>query len=255
MRYLFCLLIFLVGCGPEWDMQASPPAPAPTPIVTVEPAWTHYAPVRTVRDMGPVLTDVEGHLPQGHPYANPGDIVNWVHEGTHGVNSGLRQVYGYAAFYVLNDRAVRITEPAITLSAVAREVPASLRGFNYRLYFVQQLADWNEHPTYPFDEWTAYTNGAEARLRRNIPDRDDTVRFCMEFMPYSICVAKAAHDAGLPDDPQMKAFIQWQAARCIRLGAEIKLTPPNMMSADAESLRDFCHLYFGALWTASNLGF
>ncbi len=252
MRYLLCLLIFLVGCEAPAD---DAPLPIAAPVVAVEPAWTHYAPVRTVRDMGPVLTDVEGHLPQGHPYANPGDIVNWVHEGTHGVNSGLRQVYGYAAFYVLNDRAVRITEPAITLSAVAREVPASLRGFNYRLYFVQQLADWNEHPTYPFDEWTAYTNGAEARLRRNIPDRDDTVRFCMEFMPYSICVAKAAHDAGLPDDPQMKAFIQWQAARCIRLGAEIKLTPPNMMSADAESLRDFCHLYFGALWTASNLGF
>ena len=62
----------------------------------------------------------------------------------------------------------------------------------------------------------------------------------MEFMPYSICVAKAAeHDAGLPDDSRMKAFIQWQAARCIRLGAEIKLTPPDMMSADAESLRNF----------------
>ena len=250
MRYLLCLLIFLAGC------EAPAETPAPLPVVpTIEPAWTTFTPVRAVRDLGPVLTDVESHLPQGHPYANPGDIVNWVHEGSHGIASELRQVYGYAAFYVLNDRAVRITEPAITLSQVAREVPASLRGFNYRLYFVQQLADWNEHPTYPFDEWTAYTNGAEARLRRNIPDRDDTVRFCMEFMPYSICVAKAAHDAGLPDDPQMKAFIQWQAARCIRLGAEIKLTPPNMMSADAESLRDFCHLYFGALWTASNLGF
>ncbi len=255
MRYLLTLLIFLTGCGPEWEMQASPPAPAPTPIVTVEPAWTHYAPVRSVRDLGPVLTDVESHLPQGHPYANPGDIVNWVHEGTHGVNSDLRQAYHRAGFYVLNDKAVLIDNPALTLTAVAREIPASLRGFCYNLYFVQQLRDWNDTPTYPFDEWAAYTNGAESRLRRNIPDRNDTVQFCLEFIPYSICVAKAAHDAGLPEDPQMKAFIRWQAERCIGLGNEIKQPLPNMMAADAESFRDFCHLYFGARWTAQYLGF
>jgi hypothetical protein len=201
------------------------------------------------------LDDIDSHLPAGNVYTRESDPVTACHEGTHGVNSDLRQAYHKAGFYVLNDRAVLIDNPVITLTAVAREGPASLRGFNYRLYFVQQLADWNEHPTYPFDEWCAYTNGAEARLRRNIPDRDDTVQFALEFVPYSICVAKAAHDAGLPDDPQMKAFIQWQAERCIRLGGEIKQPLPNMTAADAASFRDFCHLYFGAPWTLKNLGF
>jgi hypothetical protein len=202
-----------------------------------------------------VLNDIDSHLPAGNVYTRESDPVTACHEGTHGVNSDLRQAYHKAGFYVLNDRAVLIDNPAITLTAVAREIPASLRGFCYNLYFVQQLRDWNEHPTYPFDEWTAYTNGTEARLRRNIPDRDDTVRFSLEFLPYSICVPKAMRAAGLPEDPQMKAFIRWQAERCIRLGAEIKLTTPSMSAADAESLRDFCHLYFGARWTALNLGF
>ncbi len=253
MRYLLCLLIFLVGCGPERDMQAAPPPDAPAPVV--EPAWTHYAPVRSVRDLGPVLTDVESHLPQGHPYANPGDIVNWVHEGTHGVNSDLRQAYHRAGFYVLNDKAVLIDNPALTLTAVAREIPTSLRGFCYNLYFVQQLRDWNDTPNYPFDEWTAYANGAEARLRRNIPDRNDTVRFALEFVPYSIAVAKAMRTAGLPDDPQVTAFIRWQTERCIRLGKEINMPLPDMSKPDAESFRDFCRLYFGPDWTLKNLGF
>ncbi len=138
---------------------------------------------------------------------------------------------------------------------MAREVPASLRGFCYNLYFIQQRADWNEVPTYVFDEAVAYTGGAEARVKRNIPDRNDTVQFCLEFVPYSICVAKAAHDAGLPDDPQVTAFIRWQTERCIRLGKEINMPLPNMMSNDAASFRDFCRLYFGPDWTLKNLGF
>ena len=253
MRYLLTLLIFVFGCGPEWDTNAAQPAPAP--IVIVEPAWTHYAPVRSVQTRGLVLDDIDSHLPAGNVYTRESDPVTACHEGTHGVNSDLRQAYHKAGFYVLNDRAVLIDNPAITLTAVAREIPASLRGFCYNLYFVQQLRDWNDTPTYPFDEWTAYTNGAEARLRQNIPNRNDTVQFCLEFVPYSICVAKAAHDAGLPEDPQMKAFIRWQAERCIRLGSETKVSLPNMAAADAADVRDFCRLYFGADWTLKNLGF
>ena len=249
MKYLLTLLIFLVGC------EAPAETPAPTPNVSIEPVWTHYAAVRAVKDEGPVLTDIDSHLPQGNVYTRESDPVTACHEGSHGIASDLRQAYHKAGFYVLNDRAVLIDNPAITLTAVAREIPVSLRGFCYNLYFVQQLRDWNDTPTYPFDEWTAYTNGAEARLRRNIPDRDDTVQFCLEFVPYSICVAKAAHDAGLPEDAQVKAFIRWQTERCIRLAKAAKVPLPDMSKPDADSFRDFCRLYFGARWTLLNLGF
>ncbi len=248
MKYLFVAFIFLFGCE-------APAAPTPVPIPASGPDWTTYSPVRSVRDFGPILTDTEAHLPQGHPYANASDVVNWVHESIHGINSDLRQKYRCAGFYCLDNRAVLLNNPPITLTDVAREVPASLRGFCYNLYFIQQRADWNEVPTYVFDEAVAYTGGAEARVKRNIPDRNDTVQFCLEFVPYSICVAKAAHDAGLPEDPQVTAFIRWQTERCIRLGKEINMPLPNMMSNDAASFRDFCHLYFGPDWTLKNLGF
>lgn len=125
----------------------------------------------------------------------------------------------------MNDRAVLIREAATTLAAVAAEVPASLQGFNYDLYLIRAQRDigwqggvyvegWNKHPTYVFDEWTAYTNGTESMLRNRITDDAGTARFMLEFVPYSICVAKAAHDAAKSDDPQMKAFIQWQIVRC-----------------------------------------
>ncbi len=256
MKYLLSLLFLAALLGCDMPADGVPPV-APLPITAPavdEPVWTDYPAVRNVRDMGPVLTDVESHLVAGHPYANPGDIVNWVHEGTHGINSQLRGLYGYAAFYVLNNKAVRIAEPACTLRDVAGEIPVSLRGFNYRLYFIQQLNDWNEHPTYPFDEWCAYTNGAEARLQRQIADRDDTVRFALEFVPYAICVSKAMRTKGLPEDQQMKAFLRWQTERCVRLGKSINIGLPSMAAADAESLRDFCHLYFGVRWSTLYLG-
>lgn len=246
MRYLLILLICLVGCESSVNQ--------PAPRVTVEPVWTTYAPLRTIRDMGPVLTDVESHLHAGHPYANPGDLVNWAHEGTHGINSDLRQTYHRAGFYVLNNRAVLIDNPPITLTAVAREIPPSLRGFCYSLYFVQQLRDWDDTPTYPFDEWVSYSNGAEARLRRNIPGRDDTVQFALEFVPYSICVAKAMRTAGLAADPQMRAFIRWQTERCVLLGHTSGKTIPRLDATDAAALRAFAKDYFGSTWAARNLG-
>lgn len=42
---------------------------------------------------GPVVTDIEQHLYFGHPYRD-NDKITWVHEGTHGINSLLRENTG-----------------------------------------------------------------------------------------------------------------------------------------------------------------
>ena len=72
MRYLLTLLIFLAGCEAPAD---DAPLPIAAPVVAIEPAWTHYGPVRNVRDEGPVLTDIDSHLPQGNGYTNEADPV------------------------------------------------------------------------------------------------------------------------------------------------------------------------------------
>ena len=99
--------------------------------------WIAYRPIREVSGYPPILTDVESHLPAGHPYDDP-DRITTVHECTHGINSLLRAQYGCRAFYVLKDRAVLLDEPATTLAAVAAQVPPSLRGEVYELYLVRR---------------------------------------------------------------------------------------------------------------------
>jgi hypothetical protein len=143
--------------------------------------WTPAPPIRDVGNLGPIVTDVESHLYAGHPYRDA-DRITWVHEGSHGVSSLLRNKWGCPAFYVLQNRAVLMPEPRTTLSAVAGRVPQSLRGEVYNLYLIQMQQWWNNQPSFVFDEWVAYTNGAEARRRLGIPDREETLRYASEFI-------------------------------------------------------------------------
>jgi hypothetical protein len=204
-------------------------------------------PLRPV-DVGPVVSDIESHLPAGHPYYDS-DRITWVHEGTHGINSRLRNLYGCPAFYVLKNRAVLLNEPDTTLAKVARRVPKSLRGSVYSLYLIQMQGYWNQQPSYVFDEWVAYTNGAEARRQLGITSRGETVDYALEFCIYAACVPWAANS----DDPKLKAFYKWQVERVLRFNPHglDKLKTAQ----DAESLRQFLRSYCGSTWTKKNLGF
>jgi hypothetical protein len=216
-----------------------------------DPAWTPLKPLQSVRDLGPVLTDIEAHLPAGHPYRDS-DRITWTHEGTHGVNSRIRQELG-TGFYVLCDRAVLLKEPSGTLAAVAASVPKSLRGDVYTLYLVQGQQWWNGQPSYVFDEWVAYTNGTAARLELKIADRAETCRYAQEFIVYALCVAQTAKS----NDPQMKEFIRWQIERVHTLIKASSLPVSNQLkdAPDAESLREFSREYLGQTWCKKNLGF
>jgi hypothetical protein len=207
-----------------------------------------------VSGLGPVVTDIESHLPTGHPYRDS-DRVTWTHEGTHGIADRLRQHFRCPGFYALNNRAVLMQEPAGTLASVAAAVPASLRGGGYRLYLISQQSYFNGRPTYVFDEWMAYTNGSEARLELGISNRSETVRSMIEFVPYALCVPYATRC----HDPQMRLFIAWQIERALALRDKSKVACTTLTTlrtaADAEPLRQFARQYFGPTWTNRILGF
>jgi hypothetical protein len=213
--------------------------------------WTLFLPLRDVPHLTGILKDVESHLPAGHGYSDP-DRITTVHESTHGINSLLRQRYGCPAFYVLNNRAVLMKEPTTTLSyaSVANMVPPSLRGEVYHLYLKQMQRWWNFQPTYVFDELTAYSNGAEARKQLGIKDRQETVRYAVEFIVYSSCVPMASHST----DTQMKEFLKWQIERVIALSGRGAYLDKLRTSSDAKELRDWMRNYYGATWTKKVLG-
>ena len=239
----------------------SPPAPrvaepaAPTLVRPPHPYKPFYVtdwqPLRNVGNLGPVVTDIESHLPAGNVYQDA-DPITWCHEGTHGINSILRNRMRMPTFYVLNNRAVPLPEPATTLSAVAQVVPATLRGDVYGLYLVEAQSDWNEQPSYVFDEWSAYINGSDCRFQRGIQDRGETVQYMAEMSVYSICVAAAAKSA----DPQLRLFLMYQLERCVKLSRGRTTAFDSLrLAGDAEGLRQFCRSYFGSEFTQSILGF
>jgi len=209
-----------------------------------------WMPIRVVMNT-PIIADVESHLPAGHPYYDA-DPITRVHESTHGINSLIRQYYGRPGFYLLGNKAAVIDEPKTTLSRVAQIVPVSLRGEVYDLYLIQQQIYWQNQPSYVFDEMTAYTNGAEARRQLNIAERQETVRYMLEFIVYSSCVAKAA------PEPQMREFLRYQIERAIEIyhRSAVPTSYLNKLqtNTDANELRCFLRDYFGRSWCRKELG-
>ncbi len=210
---------------------------------------TPCQPSRPVSGLPPVLADIESHLWRGNPYREA-DHVGWVHEGTHGINGLLRDRYGRPGFYVLDNRAILIQEPATTISAVARLVPPSLCGEVYNLYLLRGQFYRNSRPSYLFDEWTAYTNGAVARRELGVTGRAETLRYAQEFCVYGFCVLWAARSR----DPQTRAFVRWQVDRVLQIGP---MTSPSLLklrsAADAANLRQYIRASFNADW-AKRLG-
>jgi hypothetical protein len=209
-----------------------------------------WMPIRVVSD-APIIADVQSHLPAGNPYRDS-DPITTVHESTHGINSLIRQHYGQPGFYLLNNKAAVISEPKTGLSKVAQIVPASLRGEVYDLYLIQQRIYWENEPSYVFDEMTAYTNGAEARYELGIAERQETVRYMLEFIVYSACVAKAT------PEPQMREFLRYQIERAIaiyhRSAVPTSYLNKLQTNTDANELRQFLRDYFGRSWCRKELG-
>jgi hypothetical protein len=150
--------------------------------------WVILNPVRDFPGTDPIA-DVERHLYQGHKYAD-NDKITHVHECTHGVNGILREKHNGPAFYCMSNRAFLFNEIPGTLDDVAKNIPLNMRGKVYDLYLIKAQKWWNKHPSYIFDEFTAYINGSLAREYYGIKGRGESVEQMLECMVYSYHAAK-----------------------------------------------------------------
>jgi len=246
MKLKLSLLAVIVGLL-YLIIEATTELPVLVPVPTL--IWTPALPIRTVPWLPDVVADVESHLPVGHPYKD-NDLITYVHESTHGINSLLRNLYRCPAFYCLNNKCVLMKEPDTTLSSVADAVPRSLRGIVYHLYLIQAQRWWNDQPTYILSEFSAYANGADARSQLGLKTHGET-QFAVEFIVYSSCLPLASKST----DPQMREFLRWQIERVLKLSGPSAYLDKLRTTSDANDLRVFMKKYYGPGWTKQNLNF
>ena len=244
------------------------PQNLPKKLHADNPVWTYCGVLRSVTNLGNILSDIESHMPSKHIYRSE-DYVTWAHETSHGLASNLRIKFAgqpkYTSringFYVLNNKSVIINEPNTTIHAVARQVPMSLRGMSYDLYMVQQAASWNDSPLYILDEWVAYANGSATRADLKIINRTETVLQMLEFNVYVMTEAMIIRTT----DSQFKNFVRWHLERTMRIYKDNqKLGSLNQChvfwnkachNQDAANLRQFVRDYYGKEWSSEILGF
>jgi hypothetical protein len=197
------------------------------------------------------------------------------HETTHGINSELRNNWNTTGkkangFYVLGDRAAIIVEPNIRKSDCAEFIPASLHGSRYDTYITGQT-EWDDTPTYVFDEWTAYTNGGAVSVdlvQHGLYHGGwtDAVYGALEFVVYSTAIAQAVQKGdptywASADGTQFKEFVAFSVKRAMdvyRAGStmseytfadEDTFYSNKKSSPDAAGWRAFVSSLFGADWT------
>lgn len=181
--------------------------------------WYEYQPAGAT--CGPnILADVLSHCDAyGKRTAKSDDKVTFTHEGTHMVNSQIRNAIGHNhnAFYVGGGRAYVLAEPKVTLREVATYV-TRFRNSTYELYFVQQAHDWNDHPLYIFDEWSAYANGSRAAKELHVDNHGEWDR-ANWFCYYASCLVEAVkeRDPHYPQLGELLEFVDWQTRRVATL--------------------------------------
>ncbi len=184
-----------------------------------DPKWKKWTAVREVSDpnLGVVLGDLESHLPKGHKYIDDNKIT-WAHQTTHGINALIRNQINNKepcnGFYVLQDRALVIKEPNINLKDVAVEIPEKLRGPSYNIYLNEQQEKWNDRPLYLFDEWIAFTNGAEVGKELNCDGWYYELFQAHNFNVYCLYMAMVLNrDVSNYNDVELKKLLMWNTER------------------------------------------
>lgn len=138
------------------------------------------------------------------PYGDDNGRSTNVHETVHGINNELRNGYkkllkkNVNGFYAGEGKGVIVMNPSLRIRDTISYIPNVVRGYRYNLYFVKQLGDWDDVPTYPIDEWAAYIAGAECAVddtnnKIAIP-KSDYVSGCLEFSIYCTALAMAVSE-------------------------------------------------------------
>lgn len=197
-----------------------------------------------------IYNDVMSHCEK--PSTGNGRYTD-VHETSHVISSALRKDrMGYNAFYILDGSAAIVKEPPTTIGEVAEYVPKNLRGYRYKLYFVEQRRYWDEQPLYIAEEWNCYTLGGMTAIddynhKREL-ERTDAVAGMFEFLVYSTALAMCVKDK-CPEywekNKQFKDFIQY------------RMDTSSMMFAIGRNIPQFTSLSSDKLyqtWHNSNEG-
>lgn len=200
-----------------------------------------------------------------------------VHETAHGIHSDLRNEYQKKlkykcnTFYCLKGKAVVLREPKITIKDVTKYIPPNLRSYRYQLYFVDQIKNWNDMPTYILDEWTAYILGSmcavedyEKGLQKPV---SDAVSGCLDFSIYSIAMAMAVKDLEPNywiENPNLREFIKFNLQRAentfllgkdaFRSSKQDKLLNSFLNEKESDNLRNFMRNEFGDYFLKQKCG-
>jgi hypothetical protein len=146
-------------------------------------------PARQVDDSyPPTLRDIARHLPYDDllKARHDSDVITWAHEAHHFLNSRLSDARK-RGFYVLDNTVYRFPIPKSTkLRDVAEAIPEELRGKVYHTYLIAAQRDWNDIPLYMYDEALAYWTGAMVRQEIGRKERQETERFGVELLVYSL---------------------------------------------------------------------
>lgn len=172
-----------------------------------------------------VYWDILSHSVEA-PYGDEHGRPTNAHETAHGIHSTYRNLYQKGlkarvnALYMLDGKIAIVKEPDFLLQHIAREIPQSLRGYRYQLYFVEQRKYWDDCPIYVFDEWTAYICGGETAVDdlefNDIKADSDAVSGCLEFSIYAVATyltAKARTPDYLKHEPQFKSVLYYNLTR------------------------------------------
>jgi hypothetical protein len=179
--------------------------------------WYQYPAKRVVNITG-YLGEIESRLPPNHPYKD-NDKVTWAHEGTHGVNSEMRNAEkNMATVYLLDNIAFKMNNITYyKLSDVAKEVPQELRGNIYKLYMVDQQRWWNDMPLYVIDELAAYLNGTRVGEQLQVEKSrvEYSLKCALEMYGYSGTLLRMLRT--LDDIRNLTSLLQTIKVRLMRL--------------------------------------
>lgn len=203
------------------------------------------------------------------PFGDEHGRATNVHETVHGINSYIRNKFykeKMNGFYAGSGYGILVKNPKLRLRQIRDYVPHSLRGYRFKLYFEQQLGDWDDTPTYHIDEWSAYIAGAECAVddaNRDIllKERSDSVSGALEFSIYCTALAMATKDLDKPywdSEEQLKQAINYFLIKAEKVFSEGQELFPSKAqdlllynlrnSEDAKSVRDFLMTEFGGIF-------
>ncbi len=243
----------------------------------------------TYNESGSWYKDFLSHMVDQNVFPDQATIS---HEGTHGINSYLRNlkenikfrpigggvsVGRTNAFYLGNNIAILMEEPnKVKLSDC--KVPESLKGYRHQTYLINQQRYFENEPLYILDEFIAYINGAKAayETQKNgtwTAGRSDVMFGPVEFISYGLTLLDTIEKKEpefLSKTPQFKETLAFMVEEAMKLYSEAQNDPKLSIfkwekadtilrnlrtSSDAEELRNITKKFFGSGWTRSVLGF